>query len=172
MWLDGGFGMAIGIRPHPLERLTWSDRLRWARERRQILRAVDAFQLQILRSAADRGTEVYSVVAPYLPDPRPTDCRWPGARLRAVEVALGERRLAGRVSSEALVRMETAVRAGRVRLVGAGRYGPYWTFVFDCLEPRGHAGESLVVLADRVVLLPGAGGTATDRRAPALQFGG
>ena len=94
-------------------------------------------QLGILRSAVDAGAEVYSVVAGGLsltagragsPGPGP-------AGLRAVEVMVGERRFAGRVSAEAQVRMEAAVRLGVVRLVGAGRYGPYWTF--GLRMPRG-----------------------------------
>lgn len=165
--------MAIGKGPHPLERLTWSERLRWSHDRRRTLRAVDAFQLDILRGVADDGAEVYSVVVAGPLDARRAGSPGPGpAGLRPVEVTVGERRFAGRVSAQAQVRMEAALRSGGLRLVGAGRYGRYWTFGFECLETRGRAAEVLVVLADQVVLLPGAGGAATDRRVPALQRGG
>ncbi len=78
---------------------------------------------------------------------------------------MGERRLVGRVSAEAEASLAEAIRSGPVRLVGAGRYGPYWTLNFQA------AREVLIVLADRVALWAGAGDPPGRRRVPALRAG-
>jgi hypothetical protein len=176
-------------RPHPLERLSRIEQLRWAGQRRKTRRALDALHLRILRAAAAGQASVHSLLSwdpAWSWDPgrrRDTGCSeesgcsgdsgysgdsgGDGRRgpVRAVELEVGERRLVGLVSAEAEASLAAAIRSGPVRLVGAGRYGPYWTLNFQA------AREVLIVLADRLTLWAGAGDPPGRRRVPALRAG-
>ncbi len=164
--------MLIGPRPHPLERLSWSERFRVVADRRRTRLGLDALQLRILRALAGRRAEVSAIGSPPGDSPRGGPARYGGwlagsgvGQMRPVEVSVANRRLSGRVSAEAAESLRVAMGSGPVVLVDAGRYGPYWTLAFA--TPL----EVLVVLADWVVLRPGPGGTAGDQRLPALRAG-
>ncbi len=69
---------------------------------------------------------------------------------------MGKRWVLGRVCAEVEASLAQAIRSGPIRFVGVGRYGTYWTLSFRT------ALEALIVLADRVVLLPASGGLPGD----------
>ncbi len=154
--------------PDPLDRLSRVERYRWRRNARTAERAHEAEQLGALRVLAVDRTEVHPVVA-----------AGPGRSLAgssftaspsagAVEAIIGERRLvAGRVSRAAWATLMAAATGPEpVRLVGAGRYGPYWTLIFE------GPGARLVVLANRLVLARRASQGGSDVSRPVLQLVG
>ena len=67
----------------------------------------------------------------------------------------GRRLRAWRVYRPALTALREALSTiANVPLAGAGRYGPYWVLTFKL------AAEPLVVLVDRLTLLPERGGSS------------
>ena len=133
----------------PLERLSRADRRRWRRLDRQAQQILDAQQLALIRRLAVSQAGVDSV-APL------ESAQFP---ICWVEVAVGSRRLTGRMPKTARVALAAAVASGRVRLASAGRYGPYWTLTFT-----GRAAPLVVLMAQLSVSGPAGGaGDAADR---------
>jgi hypothetical protein len=173
--------------PDPLEQLSRADRRRWRQESRRVEQAYEAAQLQALRGLAasgagvrclstiDRAEPTYPQAGPTYPQAGPTYPQagptYPQAgptypQAGAVELLVDGRRLVGRASAAALASLEAAIARGPVRIGGAGRYGPFWTLTFEGPD------RPLVVLADRVALLPSAGEVAARPRLPGRQLAG
>jgi len=157
--------VTIDSLPDPVEQLSRVERRRWLQQMRQAQRAHEADQLAILHGLAAELAELGSVST--------TDQHQvqgvTSAAAGPVEAVIGERHLiAGRVSRAAWATLEAAVGKGRgpVRLVGAGRYGPYWTLMFEAGLAR------LIVLADRVVLIQRGTRGASETTPPVLQLAG
>jgi hypothetical protein len=177
----------------PLEQLSRADRRRWRQDGRRVQQAYEASQLRVLRSMAAARAEVSGLStaeralrfervggsdwvgwpAPGWRGQAPVDWRGlvqrtgpPHPRAVAVELFVDGRRLVGRASVAAWASLEAAIARGPVQLDGAGRYGPFWTLTFE-----GRDGP-LVVLANRVALLPSAGEVADRPRVPARQLAG
>jgi hypothetical protein len=140
----------------PLEQLSRADRRRWRQDGRRVQQAYEASQLRALRGLAATHAEVccLSTEGPEPAFPRAV----------AVELFVGGRRLVGRASVAAWASLAAALARGPVQLGGAGRYGPFWTLTFE------GRGGPLVVLANRVALLPSAGEVADRPRAPERQL--
>jgi hypothetical protein len=145
--------------PDPLEQLSRADRRRWRQESRRVQQAHEASQLRALRSLAATRASVCCISTVERAEPD-----YP--RAGAVELLVGGRRLVGRASLVALTSLEAAIARGPVQIGGAGRYGPFWTLTFEGPD------RPLVVLADRVALLPSAGEVADRPLAPGRQLAG
>jgi hypothetical protein len=142
--------MTIPAQSHPLDRLSRSDRRRWRRLDRRAQATLDAQQLRRLQALAGCRTRVESV--------SPVEDGLPCVQV--VELVVGGWRLVGRVPSRAAAVLEAALGAGRVSLTTAGRYGPYWTL--------GFGGPPVVLLVDRLTVLPADGGVSIAARGPGL----
>jgi len=140
----------------PLQ-LTLRQRWAWRRVERRARREHERDQMAALREMAAGGLGVTGVtvaegILPGLP----------------VEMIIAGRRLrAARMSRRAVSAMREAVSAvAAVPLTRVGRYGPYWVLTFRT------AADPLVVLADRLTLLPewgGPGGRTPSPTRPVLQ---
>jgi hypothetical protein len=140
----------------PLQ-LTLRQRWAWRRVDRRVRRDHESEQMTALRAMAAGGLGVTGVTA--------SEGTLPGAQ---VEMIIAGRRLrAARMSRRAASALREAVSAvAAVPLTTVGRYGPYWVLTFRT------AAEPLVVLADRLTLLPewgGPGGRAPVPVRPVLQ---
>jgi hypothetical protein len=142
--------MTIPAQSHPLDRLSRSDRRRWRRLDRQAQAELDAQQLRRLQGLAGCRTRVQSL------SPVEDGLSW----VRVVELVVGGWRLIGRVPTRAGAVLEAALGAGPVSLTAAGRYGPYWTL--------GFGGPPVVLLVDRLTVLPADGGVSRAARGPGL----
>jgi len=153
--------------PDPLDCLSRVERYRWRKNARTAERAHEAEQLGDLRGLAVDRTEVHPVVAAG-PDRSLAGSSFASPFAGAVEAIIGERRLvAGRVSRAAWATLMAAATGPEpIRLVGAGRYGPYWTLIFE------GPGARLVVLAHRLVLGRRATQGGSDASRPVLQLAG
>jgi hypothetical protein len=178
--------MTIHSLADPLEQLSRADRRRWRQDGRRVQQAYEASQLRVLRSLAATHAEVgcLATVEGAVRSEQLDRFEWAGRRAPgwrlweaqldrrggverperayplavAVECFVGGRRLVGRASDSAWASLEAAMARGPVQLGGAGRYGPFWTLTFE-----GRAGP-LVVLANRVALLPSPGEVADRPR--------
>ena len=146
--------MTIPAQSHPLDRLSRSDRRRWRRLDRQAQATLDARQLRHLQALAECRARVASV------SPVEAGSPW----VRVVEIAVESWRLVGRIPARAGAVLEAALGAGPVSLTTAGRYGPYWTL--------GFGGPPLVLLVDRLMVLPADGGVSSAARGPGLALVG
>jgi hypothetical protein len=130
----------------PIERLSRRERRVWVRSERRVRREHEAFQLAALKDMAQTGGVVTRML----------DGGEAGTNLTgSVEMIIQGRRLrAGRVYRPALGAMKEALGSiASVPLTAVSRYGPYWVLTFKL------ATEPLVLLADRLTLLPEWGGT-------------
>jgi hypothetical protein len=136
----------------PLTRLTRSDRREWRAAAKRAQREHEAEQLATLQGLARSGSKVTGMVTEESSfgfcDP--------------VEMIIEGRRIrAWRVYRPALARLREALTTiAHVPLSSAGRYGPYWVLTFKV------ATEPLVILVDRLTLLPEWGGSQVWAGAP------
>ena len=142
--------MTIPAQSHPLDRLSRSDRRRWRRLDRQAQVALDAQQLRRLQGLAGCQTRLESV------SPVGDGSPW----VQVMELSVGGWRLVGRVPTRAGAVLEAALGTGPVLLTTAGRYGPYWTL--------GFGGPPLVLLVNRLTVLPADGGVDSASQGPGL----
>ena len=148
--------MTIPAQSHPLDpldRLSRVDRRRWRRLDRQAQAVLDAQQLRRLQALAACRARVETVS--FVEDRSP----W----VRVVELGVGRWRLVGRVPARAGAMLEAALGAGPVSLTAAGRYGPYWTLGF---------GRPMLLLVNRLTVLPADGGVSSAARGPGLALVG
>jgi hypothetical protein len=137
----------------PLSNLSRSERRQWRSAAKQTQRRHEAEQLAALQGLAQTGTPVTGMIANETSfgfcDP--------------VEMIIDGRRLrAGRVYRPAVAALREALSTiANVPLASAGRYGPYWVLTFKL------ATEPLVMLVDRLTLLPDRGGSSTWTVTPA-----
>ena len=129
----------------PIQRLSLSERRRWRSAERKTRLEHDAEQLAALQGMAQLQSSVTSM----LTEDSPVGIGAP------VEMIIDGRRLrAWRVYRPTLAALKEALTSlATVPLLGVGRYGPYWVLTFKL------ATEPLVVLADRLTLLPDWGGS-------------
>jgi hypothetical protein len=128
----------------PVQRMSRSERRGWRRADRRAVREHENSQLEALRDMAHTGSAVTSMLSGAESD-------FTGS----VEMIIEGRRLrAARVYRPTLAKLKEALGSiAAVPLLAVGRYGPYWVLTFKV------ATETLVVLADRITLLPEWGGT-------------
>jgi hypothetical protein len=133
----------------PIGSLTLIERHRWRVTGRRALRQHDEDQLSALREVARAGGGVTGLSSPG------GSSRWSVA---PVEMVIEGRRLRARVHRPALQGLKEALSSlASVPLAGVTRYGPYWVLTFKL------AAEPIVLLADRLTILPEWGGSALAR---------
>ncbi len=142
----------------PLDGLSRSERREWRAAARRGQREHEAEQLAALQGLAQTGTPVTGMIT------GPTSLGF----CDPVEMIIDGRRLrAGRVYRPAVAALRDALSTiANVPLAGASRYGPYWVLTFKL------ATEPLVMLVDRLTLLPDRGGSSTWTSAPAGPLAG
>jgi hypothetical protein len=121
-------------------------RRQWRRMEQRALKDHDADQLATLRNLAETRSTVTGIAGTS-----------GGVLTDSVEIFIEGRRLrAGRVYRPAVATLKEALGSiASVPLTAVGRYGPFWVLTFKL------ATEPLVVLVDRLTLLPEWGGTST-----------
>ncbi len=136
----------------PLNRLSRSDRREWRAAARRAQREHEAEQLAALQGLAETGSQVTGMITG---DSTFGFCT-------PVEMIIDGRRLrAWRAYRPALAALREALtNIANVPLASASRYGPYWVLTFKL------ATEPLVLLVDRLTLLPDRGGMQTLAPAP------
>jgi hypothetical protein len=124
-----------------------ASRRQWRRMERRALKEHDADQLATLRNLAQTGSAVTGMLAGTSG----------GVLTDSVEMIIEGRRLrVGRVYRPAVATLKEALGSiASVPLTAVGRYGPFWVLTFKL------ATEPLVVLVDRLTLLPEWGGPST-----------
>lgn len=128
----------------PFERMSRSERRGWRQADRRAVREHEDFQLAALIGMAQTGGAVTGMLA------------GGGTELTSsVEMIIEGRRLrAARIYRPTLAKLKEALGSiAAVPLLAVGRYGPYWVLTFKL------ATEPLVVLVDRLTLLPDWGGS-------------
>jgi hypothetical protein len=142
----------------PLSRLSRSDRREWRAAARRAQREHEAEQLAALQGLAQTGSQVTDMITG---DPAFGFCT-------PVEMIINGRRLrAWQAYRPALAALRDALtNIANVPLAGASRYGPYWVLTFKL------ATEPLVLLVDRLTLLPDRGGLQTFGPAPSGPLAG
>jgi hypothetical protein len=137
----------------PISHLSRSERRQWRAAARRTQRDHEAEQLAALQGLAQSGTPVTGMIA--------TETSF--GFCDPVEMIIDGRRLrAGRVYRPAVAALREALSTiANVPLAGASRYGPYWVLTFKL------ATEPLVMLVDRLILLPDRGGSSTWTATPA-----
>ena len=130
----------------PFTKLPRTERRRWKAAERRAEKDHEAEQLATLQGIAQTGGAVTRMTA--------TDS--PSGMASALEIVIEGRRLrAGRVYRPTLsVLKESLSSITHVPLAGVSRYGPYWVLTFKL------ATEPLVMLVDRLTLLPDWGGSS------------
>lgn len=128
----------------PLGRMSRSERRGWRQADRRAVREHEDSQLAALRGMAQSGGAVTGMLAG-------GDSDFMGS----VEMIIEGHRLRGaRVYRPTLAKLKEALGSiASVPLLAVSRYGPYWVLTFKL------ATEPLVVLVDRLTLLPEWGGT-------------
>jgi len=141
-----------------LDGLSRSERRRWRSAARRVAREHEAEQLAALRGLAATGSHVTGMVA--------ADSSY--GLGGPVEMIIDGRRLrAWRAYRPAISVLKDALTSiTSVPLAGVTRYGPYWVLTFKL------AAEPLVVLVDRLTLLPDWGGQPGWGSAPIGPFAG
>jgi hypothetical protein len=136
----------------PLDGLSSSERRQWRSHARRVAREHEAEQLAALRGLAENGSPVTGMVT--------VDSSFGTGG--PVEMIIAGRRLrAWRAYRPAVAALKDAVSSiASVPLAGVSRYGPYWVLTFKL------ATEPLVVLVDRLTLLPDWGGAYGWNPAP------
>jgi hypothetical protein len=136
----------------PLNRLSRSERREWRAAARRAQREHEAEQLAALQGLAQIGSQVTSMITG----------ESAFGFCTPVEMIIDGRCLrAWRVYRPALATLREALTSiANVPLAGASRYGPYWVLTFKL------ATEPLVLLVDRLTLLPDRGGFHTRAPAP------
>ena len=142
----------------PLDRLSRSDRRDWRAAARRAQREHEAEQLAALQGLAQTGCHVTGMITG---DSASGFCA-------PVEMIIDGRRLrAWRAYRPALAALREALtNIAHVPLASASRYGPYWVLTFKL------ATEPLVLLVDRLTLLPDRGGFQTRAPAPSGPLAG
>jgi hypothetical protein len=141
----------------PLTFMSRPERRQWRRAERRIVRDHDARQLTTLLSLAATGGGLTSLSYP--------DSG--GYATSAEFIIAGQRVRAGRVCHSALGALTRALHSmPAVALLTAGRYGPCWVLTFEL------ATGPLVVLADRLAILPGRNGGSAPLTRPTAPAGG
>lgn len=135
--------MAAEVPPDPLNILSRFDRRHWRRAVRRTVKEHEAEQLATLRGVAATGgtiTGVSTAGGTGLTD--------------SIEMIIDGRRVRGiRVHRPTVAVLKDLLGSiAGVPLAAATRYGPYWVLTFKT------AAEPLVVLVDRLVILPDWGG--------------
>jgi hypothetical protein len=128
----------------PLDGLSRSERRRWRADSRRVAREHEAAQLAALRGLAEAGCPVTGMVTAdfALGLGGPVEMIIDGRRLRA-----------WRAYRPAVAALKDALSTiAHVPLAGVSRYGPYWVLTFKL------AAEPLVILVDRLTLMPDWGG--------------
>lgn len=130
----------------PIGRLTHSERRAWKSLERRTRRDHDREQMETLRSLAAEGSGVTGLRTP--------ETRDDYFEMAPVEMIISGRRLRiARMPRRAVAALREAMSTiALVPLTAVGRYGPYWVLTFKTTT------EQLVVLADRLTLLPDWGG--------------
>lgn len=130
----------------PIGRFSRSERRQLAAAARQAVKDHESEQLATLRGIAQAGGAVTRVEA--------TDS--PSGIASALEIVIEGRRLrAGRVYRPTMAVLKDALSSiTHVPLAGVSRYGSYWVLTFKL------ATEPLVMLVDRLTLLPDWGGSS------------
>jgi hypothetical protein len=136
----------------PVGRMSRSERREWRAATRRGQREHEAEQLAALKGLAESGTPVTGMIA--------TETSF--GFCDPVEMIIDGRRLrAGRVYRPAVTALREALATiANVPLAGASRYGPYWVLTFKL------ATEPLVMLVERLTLLPDRGGSSTWTSVP------
>jgi hypothetical protein len=136
----------------PLSRLSRTERREWRTAARRAQREHEAEQLAALQGLAETGSHVTGMITG---DSAFGFCT-------PVEMIIDGRRLtAWRAYRPALAALREALSSiANVPLAGASRYGPYWVLTFKL------ATEPLVLLVDRLTLMPDRGGFQTWAPAP------
>lgn len=129
----------------PIGRFSRSERRQWASASRRAVKDHEAEQLATLRGIAQTGGAVTRVNS--------TDS--PSGIASSLEIVIEGRRLrAARVCRPTMAVLKEALSSiTHVPLSGVSRYGPYWVLTFKL------ATEPLVMLVDRLTLLPDWGGS-------------
>jgi hypothetical protein len=141
----------------PLAVMSRSERGKWRQAERRIVREHNARQLTTLRSLAATGGGLTSLICP--------DSG--GYATSAEFMIAGQRIRAGRVHRAALSALTQALGSTpAVALLAAGRYGPCWVLTFDL------ATAPLVVLADKLSILPDRPGGSAPLAVPTAPAGG
>jgi len=130
--------------PDPLDGLSRSERRQWRADSRRVSRQHEADQLAALRGLVEAGCPVTGMVA--------VDSAF--GLGGPVEMIIDGRRLrAWRAYRPAVAALKDALSTiAHVPLAGVSRYGPYWVLTFKL------AAEPLVILVDRLTLMPDWGG--------------
>lgn len=135
----------------PLAFMSFSERRRWRRVERRAVREHDAQQLTTLRTLAATGGALTGLTYP--------DSG--GYATSAEFMIAGTRIRAGRVHRPTLSALTRALGCTpTVALLAASRYGPYWALTFES------ATAPLVVLVDKLSILPGRHGGSTPLAVP------
>jgi hypothetical protein len=144
----------------PLQRLSRTERRNWRSAERRARRDHDAEQLATLRSFAATGSGVTGMRAGDSGDSG-------GVLTDSVEMIIDGRRLrAARVYRPAVGALKEALGSiASVPLTAVGRYGPYWVLTFKL------ATEPLVLLVERLTILPDWGGTSMRLGVPTGPIG-
>ncbi len=141
----------------PLAFMSFSERRRWRQVERRAVREHNAQQLTTLRILAATGGALTSLIYP--------DSG--GYATSAEFMIAGTRIRAGRVHRPTLSALTQALGCmPTVALLTASRYGPYWVLTFEL------ATAPLVVLVDKLSILPDRHGGSTPLAAPTAPVDG
>lgn len=136
----------------PIEQLSRAERRGWRLAARRAQKDHEADQLATLQGFVAAGTAVTGLVSSASST----------LLTESVEMVIDGRRIqAHRVHRPTLAALKEALASiATVPLAAAGRYGPYWVLTFRT------AAEPLVVLVDRLTILPDWGGGSGRMSAP------
>jgi hypothetical protein len=141
----------------PLAFMSRSERRKWRQAERRIVRDHNARQLTTLLGLAATGGGLTSLAYP--------DSG--GYATSAEFIIAGQRIRAGRAHQATLGVLAQALGSSpAVGLLTAGRYGPYWVLTFEL------PAAPLVVLVDKLAILPGRRGGPAALTAPLAPAGG
>jgi len=141
----------------PLAFMSFPERRRWRQVERRAVREHSAQQLTTLRILAATGGALTSLIYP--------DSG--GYATSAEFMIAGTRIRAGRVHRPTLSALTQALGCmPMVALLTASRYGPYWVLTFEL------ATAPLVVLVDKLSILPDRHGGSTPLAAPTAPVAG
>lgn len=141
----------------PLAFMSFPERRRWRQVERRAVREHNAQQLTTLRILAATGGALTSLIYP--------DSG--GYATSAEFMIAGTRIRAGRVHRPTLSALTQALGCmPTVALLTASRYGPYWVLTFEL------ATAPLVVLVDKLSILPDRHGDSTPLAAPTAPVDG
>jgi hypothetical protein len=153
--------MNTNFPPDPIEVFSRSERRRWRRMARRTVKQHEAEQLATLRCFAAAGSGITGM----------STSRGKGLTDSVEMIIDGQRVRGARVHRPTAAALREALASiANVPLAAATRYGPYWVLTFKT------ATEPLVVLIDRLTILPdwggGGHGRGQDPTRPVFQLAG